>query len=209
MHDLKNLRSLLQKEYGEVFVVHRIDKGTSGIMVFGRNEDAHRHLSLQFENRTVEKSYTAIVNGSFNQTSGSIDTLIAKDDSKKGRMKAVKVRGKSALSHYEVEEQFFNFAKVKVRIETGRTHQVRVHMAYIGHALVGDPLYGGQELLTIGDLKRRIAGTSERPLISRPALHAASISFEGLDGKKMTFKCVAPKDIRATLNQLRKWKRLR
>lgn len=208
MHDLKNLRDLLKREYGDVFVVHRIDKGTSGIMVFARNEAAHKHLNVQFENRTVEKSYLAIVNGAVKKSSGSIEILIAKDESKKGRMRAVSVRGKSALSHYKVEEQFFNFAKVNVRIETGRTHQVRVHMAYLGHALVGDELYGGQPELTINDLKRRIAGNSERPLISRPALHAQSISFKNLDNSTMTFKCDPPKDIRATINQLRKWKML-
>jgi len=207
-HDLKNLKSLLTTKYGDIYVVHRIDKGTSGIIVFAKNEAAHKHLNLQFENRLVGKSYIAIVNGSFKNQSGTIDGLIAKDESTKGRMCVVKSKGKSALSHYEVIEQFQNFALVNVSIETGRTHQVRVHMAHIGHSLVGDPMYQGQAALSISDLKRRISGTSERPLISRPALHAARIKFKGIDGKEMEFSCDPPKDIRATLNQLRKLKSL-
>ena len=206
MHDLKNLKGMLTDKYGEIFVVHRIDKGTSGIIVLAKNEEAHKHLNLQFENRLVEKSYLAIVNGSFKKETGTIDSLIAKDESGKGRMRVVKSKGKSAISHYEVVEHFQNFALVKVQIETGRTHQVRVHMASIGHSLVGDALYKGQESLSIGDLKRRVSGTSERPLISRPALHAASLKFKSIDGKVMEFDCEPPKDIRATVAQLRKWK---
>ncbi len=207
-HDLKNLKGMLTHQYGEIFVVHRIDKGTSGIIVFAKNKEAHQHLNLQFENRLVEKSYHAIVNGTFRTKSGTIETLIATDDSMKGRMKVVGSKGKSAISHYEVLEQFQNFALVSVRIETGRTHQVRVHMASIGHSLVGDPMYKGQPTLSIGDLKRRIAGTSERPLISRPALHAASLKFKGIDGQTLEFNCEPPKDIRATIAQLRKCKPL-
>jgi len=208
-HDLKNLKDMLAAKYGDIFVVHRIDKGTSGIIVFAKNEEAHKKLNLQFENRLVEKSYLAIVNGSFKKETGTIESLIAKDESMKGRMHIVRTKGKSAISHFQVLEQFQNFALVDVRIETGITHQVRVHMASIGHSLVGDPLYKGQASLSIGDLKRRISGTSERPLISRPALHAASLKFKGLDDRSMEFECDPPKDIRATLMQLRKWKPLR
>ena len=209
MHDLKNLKGMLTDLYGSIFVVHRIDKGTSGIIVFAKNEEAHKHLNTQFENRLVEKSYLAIVNGTFKKTEGTIDSLIAKDESHRGRMRVVKTKGKTAVSHYEVLEQFQNFAAVNVRIETGRTHQVRVHMASIGHSLVGDPLYKGQESLSISDLKRRVAGTVERPLIARPALHAASLKFKGIDEKVLEFTCDPPKDIRATLAQLRKWKSLK
>jgi len=209
MHDLKNLKGMLTDLYGEIFVVHRIDKGTSGIIVFAKNEEAHRDLNLQFENRLVNKSYLAIVNGTFKQTTGTIDALIAKDESTRGRMKVVKSKGKSAISHYEVLEQFQNFASVNVRIETGRTHQVRVHLASIGHSLVGDPLYKGQESLSISDLKRRVSGTVERPLIARPALHATRLKFKGIDGNSMEFECDPPKDIRATVAQLRKWKSVR
>ena len=205
-HDLKNLKGLLTEKYGEVLVVHRIDKGTSGIVVFAKTPEAHRDLSAQFENRQVDKSYLAIVNGNLRKKTETITTMIARDEGGKGRMKVVSTKGKIAISHYEVIEQFQNFTAVRIRIETGRTHQVRVHMSSIGHALVGDVLYGGQEELSIGDLKRRVSGESQRPLINRPALHAERIGFTTIEGEKLNLECTPPKDIRATLAQLRKWK---
>lgn len=205
-HDIENLKSTLERKRENIFVVHRIDKGTSGIIVFAKTEEAHKHLNIQFENRLVEKSYTCIVQGTLTKTSGTIETLIAKDERYKGKMLVVNKKGKSAISHYQLIEQFNNYALVEVQIETGRTHQVRVHMAHQRNPLVGDAMYGGKESLSIGDLKRKVIGKSERPLIARPALHAYKISFKDMKGIKRTYKCDPPKDIKATINQLRKWR---
>lgn len=123
-------------------IVHRIDKDTSGILVIAKNDEAHNILAKQFKEHSIKREYYALVEGKFNKIEGKIDKPIGRN--KKDRLKmAIVEDGKRAVTHYEVLEQYNNNTSlVKCVLETGRTHQIRVHMASIGHPLVGDPLYG-------------------------------------------------------------------
>lgn len=206
-----NLQTLLSQEYGRVFVVHRLDRETSGILCFARTEAAHRHLSLQFENRQVEKTYLALVDGVPREPEGRIEKAIAPHPSQAGKM-MVDDRGKPALTHYRTVETFRAFALLEVGIETGRTHQIRVHLAAIGHPLAVDTLYGQREGFYLSEIKGRRynlgRGKEERPLMSRSSLHAWRLRLNHPGREElMTFEAEPPKDFRAMLKQLRKWGR--
>ena len=123
-------------------IVHRIDKDTSGILVIAKNDEAHNKLAIQFKDHSIKREYYALVEGKFSNTNGTIDKPLGRD--KKERIKmAINEEGKRAVTHYEVLEQYDKgVSLVKCTLETGRTHQIRVHMASIGHPLVGDLVYG-------------------------------------------------------------------
>lgn len=124
-------------------IVHRLDKDTSGLLVIAKNDSAHQHLSQQMKDRTTKKIYWAIAEGIIKENKGLIDAPIARHPIDRQKM-AVVTRGKSreAITHFNVIERFNNHTLVELRLETGRTHQIRVHLSYIGHPLVGDPVYG-------------------------------------------------------------------
>jgi len=207
--NIPNLVSWLDKSGIAVIPVHRIDKFTSGVIVFAKNPEAHRVLSLDFEARQVDKYYTAICDGRFLSERGEINAPLAESTITRGKM-IVHKRGKASLSQYEVLEQFNRFALVEVKILTGRMHQVRVHLAHIGHPLAADPLYGKRESLFLSEIKTKRFHLSkyaeEQPFLTRQPLHAARIRFNHPStGNSVEFKAELPKDLIAVLNQLRKW----
>ncbi len=207
--DAHSLLGLLNQRYGKVWTVHRIDRDTSGLIVFARNEEAHRHLSLQFEERRTKKSYLALLEGRLLQGEGLIDSPIAEDPAHPGKMMVAR-RGKAARTHYRLLESFRFFSLVEAEIETGRTHQVRVHFASIGHPLAADEMYGRRAAIFLSDIKQRGyhlgRGQEEQPLMSRLALHAWKLEFEHpATGEAMAFEAPLPRDFSAVLNQLRKW----
>ena len=122
-------------------IVHRIDKDTSGILVAAKNDNAHNKLALQLKNHTMKRIYWALAEGVIKNDSGTIDECIGRSSSQKIKM-AVVENGKHAVTHYKVLERYADNTLIECRLETGRTHQIRVHMAYIGHPLAGDPVYG-------------------------------------------------------------------
>ena len=204
-----NLLGLLNQRYGRAWTVHRIDRETSGLICFARNEEAHRHLSQQFEQRTVVKTYLALLDGPALPEEGTIDRPIAESQNQPGKMTVAK-KGKSAVTHYKVAERFRQFTLVEARIETGRTHQIRVHFESIGHPLAVDSLYGRREAFFLSEvkLKRYQLGRDEeeRPLMSRMPLHAWKLALEHPHtGERMEFEAPLPKDFAAVLKQLRKW----
>src|SRR6185295_16136115 len=136
-----SLRTLLQEKYPQIFTVHRLDRDTSGIIVFAKNEEMHRHLSQQFESRQTVKIYVGLVIGSPINKKGSINKPIAENTVKRGVM-IIHQRGKESLTDYEVLEDFGIYSWVQFRIHTGRTHQIRVHMKDIGNPVACDDLYG-------------------------------------------------------------------
>ena len=123
-------------------IVHRLDKDTSGVIVVAKNDEAHGKLSEMFKEKTLEKTYVCIAKGIFKDKSGRIETLIGRDSRDRKKMAVVNENGKIAISNYEVIDEGKNHSLVKVRIETGRTHQIRVHMKYLNHPIMGDTTYG-------------------------------------------------------------------
>jgi len=205
-----SLKKLLVEKYGNIFVVHRLDKETSGLIIFAKNETAHRHLSLQFEERKTRKIYCGIVIGSLLNTKGTIHEPIAENMVKKGLM-IIHRRGKESITDYEVLEDFGIYSWVQFQIHTGRTHQIRVHMMNLGHPIAGDELYGDGKAVFVSSLKSKFKLSKneeeEKPLLNRLGLHAFQLSFTDIQKNPVELQAPLPKDLRATLQQLQKRKK--
>jgi len=166
-------------------IVHRLDRFTSGVLLAARHDLAHRRLAAQFASRSTEKTYIALVHGSLPKDQGRIDKPIARDPLKRVRMTARLERGRPALTEYRVLRRFEQgFTLVEVRIHTGRTHQIRVHFASLGHPVVGDRLYGAP------------AKVKNRPPLNRYFLHAHRIRFEHpMTGALLTIESPLPAEL--------------
>jgi 23S rRNA pseudouridine1911/1915/1917 synthase len=205
-----SLKTLLRKKYGGIFVVHRLDRDTSGIIVFAKTEETHRHLSIQFENRETEKNYNGLVLGSLPDKKGMIDAPIAEHPSKNGVM-TIHKKGKESLTDYEMLEDYGIYSWLAFRIHTGRTHQIRVHMKHLGHPVVCDELYGDGKPVFISSLKRKYKLSrneeQEKPILGRLALHSSKLKFTDKSNAPVELEAPLPKDLKATLNQLQKIKK--
>ena len=204
-----SLKKLLIEKYNNIFTVHRLDKDTSGLIVFAKNETTHKLLSQQFEERQTEKIYRGLVLGSLAEKEGTIDAPIAEHPAKKGLMTVYR-KGKESITAYEVLEDFKIFSWVQFQIYTGRTHQIRVHAKHIGHPVVCDELYGDGKPIMLSSLKHKFKLSKneleERPILNRLALHALSLQFINIHREKIKLEAPVPKDLRALLQQLRKRK---
>lgn len=176
-------------------IVHRLDKDTSGVIVAAKNDATHLALSRALKERAIEKTYLAVVHGVPRAARGVIDAPIGRHPVQRKRMAVVpEGQGRAALTEYEVLEDLDGYALLKIHPVTGRTHQIRVHLAHIGHPIVGDPVYGG----------RRERTARRAPEISGQALHAAAVSFNHpRTGERMTFTAPLPDDMRRLLARLR------
>lgn len=206
--DIPNLYNILQADYGEIYVVHRLDKGTTGLICFAKTKEAHRLLSLQFQARKPLKRYYAIVQGVPFEKKGVIDAGLSPN--KEGGMHIDIKRGKPSVTEYEVVESFGHFSLVEATILTGRTHQIRIHLKHLGHPLAVDPLYANKTELYLSEIKRKKfnlkKNTDERPLLTRVPLHAHYLHLKHpVTAEELEVRCEYPKDMRAVLNQLRKW----
>ena len=197
-------------------VVHRLDKDTSGVLLFAKHRDAQRHFSHQFQNNTVEKEYLALVAGRPAQPEGEIDAALARHPNSPQRMAVVRHGGRPARTGWRVEETFRGLTLLRVFPRTGKTHQIRVHLHSIGLPLAVDPLYNppsvrgaspGLRLSTFKRGYRPAAGEPERALIERLTLHAEKLRFTPPDGARLEVVAPLPKDFRAALNMLRKYAR--
>lgn len=201
-----SLKELLKNSYGEIYTVHRLDKDTSGIIVFAKDEETHKQLSQLFEGREVEKFYLGLVHGKLINESGSIDAAIMEHPGKTGKM-VTHVKGKPSLTDYQVLESFRLYSWLQFQIHTGRTHQIRVHVQHLGHPIVCDELYGDPAPILLSTLKKKFKlskdAEQERPLMSRLALHSYKLSFT-LNNERFDLEAELPKDLRAMLAQLRK-----
>ena len=202
-----SIKSLLQDKYGTIFTVHRLDQATSGLIIFAKNAEAHKALSVLFEGRTIEKKYLGLVLGR-PEPNGSIDGSIMEHPVKKGQMH-IHVKGKAALTTYEVLTYYKHYALVSFQIHTGRTHQIRVHAKHIGHPIIADELYGDGVKLLLSSIKKKNFKLSkseeaEKPLLARHALHAHTLKLIFKE-KEFVFEAPLPKDLAATIKQLDKW----
>lgn len=170
-------------------IVHRLDKDTSGLLIIAKNERAMAALTAQFQERQVQKSYLALLDGAVEPDEGTIDVPIGRDPRNRQRMAALR-EGRPAVSHFRVLERWGNFTLVEVRIETGRTHQIRVHCAFIGHPVTGDPIYG------------RPQRAADLPL-DRQFLHAAHLGLHLPSGPWREFDSPLPADLAEVLRVLR------
>lgn len=205
--EISNLLNILQSRTEEIFTVHRLDKDTSGVMVYAKNAASHKILSLAFQNHEVQKDYWALISGSMMKEKGSIEVPLKTG----GKKVLVAKDGKDSLSHYEVIENFGLYSLVKINIVTGRTHQIRVHFQSIGHPLMVDAKYGNSEAFYLSEVKgrkyRKRKDAIENPLIERTSLHAQKITLKHPSSNElMTFEAPLPKDMKAVVNQLRKLK---
>lgn len=203
------LKQLLEERFKQqMFVVHRLDRDTSGVICMAKNEATHKYLSRLFQEHEVGKFYAGIVNGRVTPESGSIDTPIAEHPSVKGKMIAAK-KGKPSLTDYRVVEQWPLYSLLQFQIHTGRTHQIRVHMQSIGHPIVCDEVYGDGKPFLLSSIKRKYKlsekDEEERPLLARLALHAYRLVFYKEDGTEVMAEAPLPKDMAACVNQLNKW----
>jgi 23S rRNA pseudouridine1911/1915/1917 synthase len=184
-------------------IIHRLDKDTTGLMVIAKSDAAHAFIAKQFTKRTIEREYWAIVWGRFKEQSGTIDANLGR--SKRDRKKVTVTKdGRHAITEYEVIKQFDFLTLVRLKLKTGRTHQIRVHLAHIGHPVFGDPTYGGRSN-TWGGLqgKKTHHAVNLLKLISRQALHAKTIGFVHPETKEFVkFDSDLPEDMKAVLNHL-------
>ncbi len=179
-------------------IVHRIDKDTSGLLVVAKHDRAHNALAEQLKTHTVSRIYEAITIGNLRQDRGTVHAPIGRHPVDRKRMAITRREGegKDAITHYEVVERFGSFTHVRCQLETGRTHQIRVHMASLGHPLLGDPVYGGDGTRF---------GAQHRKLINGQCLHAGTLTLlHPRTGESMTFTAPLPADFAALLDILRK-----
>lgn len=202
-----SLKDLLAARYGNIFTVHRIDRDTSGLVLFAKNSEAHRYLSRLFEERKIEKSYAGIVIGKPLHDKDIIDAPIAEHPVQKGVM-TVSRNGKPSQTGYEVIDGNRSFSLLSFQLFTGRTHQIRVHAKHIGCPLACDPIYGDGKPVFLSAVKRNFKlakkEDEERPMISRLALHSFKLEFIAPDGKMLKLTAPLPKEFTALMKQIRK-----
>ena len=203
-----SLKEIAEEKYGRLWTVHRIDKDTSGVILFARDAEAHKNLNDQFERHETLKCYAAVLEGEMPQEEMAIDIPLVADTSHPGQMRP-SARGKESLTLLRLREAFRGFTYVEAEPKTGRTHQIRVHCRAVGLPLAVDPLYGNRSELMLSSIKRKYKSydREEKPLIARLTLHAERLTvLHPGTGDPITFTARLPRDLNALITQLRKFK---
>jgi 23S rRNA pseudouridine1911/1915/1917 synthase len=188
-------------------IVHRLDRGTSGLMVVAKNDEAHRRLARQFSGREVRKTYIALVHGWPKKDRGTIQSPISRDEQRRTRMTTRRSGGREAVTHYvvtrKIDSPYGKFALVELRIETGRTHQIRVHMSSLGHPVVGDTQYGAPRQIQTESGKRRAAGSPATIALERNFLHSAELELaHPRTGQRLRFARCLPEALEQFIKRL-------
>ncbi len=201
----KSLKEYLTDKYGNIFIVHRLDKDTSGLILFAKNEITHKYLCKIFEERAVEKFYLGLVIGAPEEKQGIMDFPIAEHNVTKGLM-AVHRSGKESQTGYEVLEANSHYSLVSFQLFTGRTHQIRVHTKEIGHPLACDSLYGDGKPIFLSSIIKNYKLSKnveeEKALVNRLALHSYKLNFIDEHGERMELHAEAPKEFKVLMKQL-------
>lgn len=170
-------------------IVHRIDMDTSGLLIVAKNDFAHQALAKQLKDHTLRRTYECIVRGGFKEDSGTVDAPIGRHPTDRKRMAVTEKNSRAAVTHWEVVARYGQYTHLRCRLETGRTHQIRVHMAYLNHPIAGDPLYG---------VKKPELGLSSQ------CLHAKELIFvHPRSGEEITVSCELPAEFRSALDKLK------
>jgi 23S rRNA pseudouridine1911/1915/1917 synthase len=204
----KNLSSILSEELGKVYVVHQIDKETSGLIVYAKTAEAHAAMNDQFEHRMVEQVFFGIVVGAPPAEMGRVDVPLLQSSKEAAIMKVNHRAGKEAVTEYRVLERFKEYAFLEVRPRTEWMHQIRVHLQSIGTPLMADRAYGDGKPFLLSHIKPGYRSVGEEvPLMDRTALHAFAISFDHpQSGERTNLSAEMPKDMSSTLKYLRKFR---
>lgn len=169
-------------------IVHRIDMDTTGLLIVAKNDFAHQHLSAQLKDHSLHRSYECIVRGGFREDRGTVDAPIGRHPTDRKRMAVTEKNSRNAVTHWEVLQRYGAYTHLRCRLKTGRTHQIRVHMAYLNHPIAGDPLYG---------VKKAELGLSSQ------CLHAGALTFlHPRSGEEMTLSCPLPEEFLRALERL-------
>ncbi|MDI6402746.1 RluA family pseudouridine synthase, partial [Balneolaceae bacterium ANBcel3] len=208
LYHTRKLSSSKDQELHRPGIVHRLDKDTSGLLVVAKNDEAHHHLSKQFAKKTVHRIYRAVIWGLPQADEGTIEQPLGRDPSNRKKMAVVEEgKGKPAITHYEVLERFDHLALIDVILETGRTHQIRVHMSWLGHPILGDPVYGGDSVRYGSNTgSRKTMFQNCFSILGRQCLHARSLGFEHPEtGEWLEFESPLPEDMETVIEKLRRY----
>jgi RluA family pseudouridine synthase len=206
--ELPSLKSLMRKKYGEIFVLHRLDLETSGCIAFGKKPEIQQVFTEMQINNEVTKHYTAIVDGVPHQEKGVIDLPLIYDGGKT-YVNLKDKKAKQSITHYQLVKTIGQYSIIECNIKSGRTHQIRVHLAHIGLPLAVDRFYGRNEAIYLSEFKKKKywkkAEVQERPLVSRLTLHASKLAFEHpITKESISIESGLHKDMRALIKQLEK-----
>lgn len=202
------LESILQtarKTYPNITLCHRLDKYTSGILLLAKTEEAMRNASIQFERKKIKKIYHAFIENAPELNNEIVDLPILIDDRNR-KVKISKNYGKKSKTIFTTIEKYKDYSLIQCELESGRMHQIRVHISHLGYPIVADTLYGGSEIY-LSDIKHKFNYNrtgEEQPLIKRFALHAFQLGFADLEGKWVDFEAPYPKDLNVLYKMLRK-----
>jgi RluA family pseudouridine synthase len=200
-----HLKSLLEREFGPVWIVHRLDRQTSGVIVLARSVASHRHLNTQFEQRQVSKSYHALVSGNPGWEEKTVRLPLRPNGDRRHRTIVDAEKGRPAITELKVKQHYYEAKVCLVGAfpHTGRTHQIRAHLAAIGHPLVADALYGGGKALMCSQILPPTAFSTDIPLMERAALHANSLEFvHPTRSERVSFCAPYPADLARVLHLL-------
>ena len=205
-----SLKDILLEKYGSIYTIHRLDKDTSGLVLFAKNEASHKYYSAAFEKRDVKKYYTAVVSGQPPEEAGEMTGPIMEHSIHKGMM-IVHRNGKLSHTSYKVLEKHRSFSLVEFELHTGRTHQIRVHSKDAGFPVACDPMYGDGLPVKLSSIKKKFklskTEEEERPFLNRLALHAHRLIFTDLQGKQVELEAHLPKEFTALMRQISKWEK--
>ena len=206
--DAPHLRSILEPIYGKLWMLHRLDRDTSGVLVLARTAESHRAINTQFEQRQIAKLYHALVVGIPPWEEKIVNLKLRPNGDRKHRTVVDARRGKLSVTNLRVLQRFREWSLLEASPETGRTHQIRVHLAAVGFPILADGLYGDESGLFLSKIKPayRAGRSQERPLINRLALHARELSFvHPVSGEILKIEAPYPDDFEAALRHLRRY----